>query len=62
MSDKSKGHLIWEEMVRIETLLDQELLRTIEPRLRIPVCSLELLVTASDSKIGYFGYEIESKE
>jgi IS30 family transposase len=25
VSDKSKGHLTWEEMVRIETLLDQGL-------------------------------------
>lgn len=25
MSDKSKGHLTWEEMVKIETLLDQGL-------------------------------------
>jgi hypothetical protein len=25
MSDKSKGHLTWEEIVKIETLLDQGL-------------------------------------
>jgi hypothetical protein len=38
MSDKSKGHLTWEEMVKIETLLDQGL--TITGVTRLPNLSV----------------------